>query len=149
MDIGDLAVEEIPHEEGARQPDPAEGFRASNRLRRSHRSLPGCRPWRNSRGGSFYGIRPFGEGLGVVALRPDQPGERTSGILARSQPVDDELEIVARLPAELVARPLVDVHGVDAWTHLPATVRVFRSVVGNATGRRQRGIRAQVHQVLA
>src|SRR5690242_6150096 len=62
----------------------------------------------------------------MVALRSDEPRQRATNIPTRTQQLDQRYEIVARLPAELVARALIDIDPVDAGRHLPAAARIFR-----------------------
>ena len=75
----------------------------------------------------------------MLTLRTDRLRERTAVIAAGAQPFDDEPEVVARPPAQLLACQVVDVDAVDAREQRPAAAPVlgleFRHVRGH-DGRR-------------
>src|SRR5436189_76877 len=77
-------------------------------------------------------IRPVAERLGMVPLCADVPGQTAAGIVTRAQAGDNSAEIMPRLPAKLVAGPVVDVDPVDGRGHRPAPPRIFRLIVRNA-----------------
>src|SRR5436190_11127910 len=71
-------------------------------------------------------------GLGVVALRADVACERAARVLSGGERLDRGREVVARRPAELLARQRAVVDALDAVEHPPAAPRVDLLVARHA-----------------
>ncbi len=68
----------------------------------------------------------------MIALRSDQPRQRTTHVLVCSQSIDDGLEIISRAPAKFVASALIHVNAIDAGKHLPLPAIIFGLILRNA-----------------
>src|SRR5438132_13965188 len=85
----------------------------------------------------------------MVALRPDGPGERTARVGSGFEAVEHVAEIIARLPAELASRPLIDINPVDLGKHSPTAPGVLRLVAGHPPTHHVRSVPAQLGKVVA
>ena len=85
----------------------------------------------------------------VITLAADLAREWTADLLASAQPRDQRAEIMAWLPAEFGARPVVDVDAIDARQHRPAAPCKFGPVVRHVTADHKRGVVAQFRRVVA
>src|SRR4051794_24531396 len=90
---------------------------------------------------SAHGVGPGRDR--VIALGADGHGQWAARILPGAQALERVPEVVLRRPAELTARPRVDVDALDAWEHPPAAGGVDGLVAGKQVAHDGRRVDAQ------
>src|SRR5688572_11836128 len=83
----------------------------------------------------------------MVPLAPDFPGKNAEHVRPVPETVESAPEIEAWLPAEIAARPVVDVDTIDGGQHAPAALTKQLFVVGKQAPNDCRCIGAQMRQV--
>src|SRR4029077_18311864 len=80
---------------------------------------------RHARSGRVWA---FGKCFGVVTLGTDGSCQWAAKFLGGAQPVNDETEVISRLPSQLNSRQSIDVDAIDLRQHRPSTPPILRLV---------------------
>lgn len=83
----------------------------------------------------------------MIALRPDQPGQRARQVVSALQPRQHRGEVVPRPPAKLGAGLRVYIDAIEAKRHRPSPTRIFFLPIHTAPTGDYRSILAQVDQI--
>src|SRR5437764_6938647 len=65
----------------------------------------------------------------MVTLGPDLLRQRASRVNSCFETIEHVAEIIVRVPVQILASSLIDIHPVDAGKHLPAPTRILRFVI--------------------
>src|SRR6266545_6344567 len=84
----------------------------------------------------------------MVTLGSDLTRQRAAGISPCSETVEYVAEIIAGMPAQILAGSLINIHSVDIGKHLPTPTCILRFVLRNSPLHYSRRIHPQVMQII-